>query len=134
MKRNGMETAIFWLVIMGPLIIGIAACIYYGGSKTFAVWVGFVGCILLLLAATFQWQQIILKSRSSDIPVAVALDQRPWVTVDIKPAGPITWNHGGFQVSYKITLKTALDPASDGNIPVERVRIRRHPQVDGHVD
>jgi hypothetical protein len=29
---------------------------------------------------------------------------------------------------------TALDPASDGDIPFERVRIRRHPQVDGRVD
>jgi hypothetical protein len=36
---------------------------------------------------------------------ALVADQRPWISVAIEPAGPLTWNDGGFQVSYKITLK-----------------------------
>jgi hypothetical protein len=30
---------------------------------------------------------------------------RPWISVSVEPAGPITWNDGGLQVRYKIILK-----------------------------
>jgi hypothetical protein len=32
-------------------------------------------------------------------------DQRPWVTVNVEPAGPLIWMNGGFQVSYLFTIK-----------------------------
>jgi hypothetical protein len=40
----------------------------------------------------------------------------------------------GFWDPAKGITVVALDPAVDGNIPQERVRIRRHPHIDGNVD
>jgi hypothetical protein len=65
MKRKGTEAAIFWLVIIGPILIGLAGCIWYGGSRTPALWVGFVGVVLLLLTGALQLQQVITKSSTS---------------------------------------------------------------------
>lgn len=40
----------------------------------------------------------------------------------------------GFWDPAKGITVTALDPRSDGNIPPDRVRIRHHPDADGHID
>jgi hypothetical protein len=107
-----METAVFWLVILGPVIIGIAVAVYYGGSKTFALWTGFVGCVLLLLAGGLQWQQAIWKSQEPpdeatvkrlrayvyaiDADINHVVGSGPTVSVTIKntgqtPALELTW-------------------------------------------
>lgn len=66
--RNALDNAIFWLVIIGPILIGLAAAIWYGygGDKTIALWVGFAGALLLMLAGAFQLQQAIWKSQASE--------------------------------------------------------------------
>ncbi len=64
MKRKGMEVAVFWLVIIGPLLIGLSAPIWYAGSRTPALWVCFAGLALLMLAAALQFQQFIWKSQT----------------------------------------------------------------------
>lgn len=61
-----MDFAVFWLVIIGPILIGLAGCIWYGGGKTPALWVGFAGSVLLLLAGALQLQQAIWKSFASE--------------------------------------------------------------------
>jgi len=91
-----MDSAISWLVIIGPVLIGLAGCIWYGGSRTIALWTGFAGLISLLLAATLQIQQSIWRSS-----ITAAADERPFIAVSamgfpditIKP-GPtiIYWN------------------------------------------
>jgi len=40
-KKKSMDLAIYWLPVVGTILIGIAACIWWGnGNKTTAVWVG----------------------------------------------------------------------------------------------
>lgn len=55
-----MALAIFWLpLIAGLLLGGLAAAAWYGGDKTLAVWVGFIGAVCLLLTAALQVQQYV---------------------------------------------------------------------------
>lgn len=68
MTRKAMHTAVFWLVIIGPILIGLAAAIWYGSSRTFGLWTGFAGAILLLLAGSLQWQQAIWQSQTPGKP------------------------------------------------------------------
>jgi hypothetical protein len=56
MKRKGMDTTVFWLVIVGPILISLAGAAWYGGRQTPALWMGFVGTVSLLLAGALQWQ------------------------------------------------------------------------------
>ena len=62
MTRKGMDAAVFWLVIIGPTLIGLAAAVWYGDSKTFGLWTGFAGAVLLLLAGALQLQKFIWNS------------------------------------------------------------------------
>jgi hypothetical protein len=70
MKRKRMETAVVWLLVIGPLLIGIGAAIYWGsGNNTVGLWAGFFpGAIALVLAATLQVQTIISKSQIAETP------------------------------------------------------------------
>jgi hypothetical protein len=65
MKRKKMSVAIAWFVIIGPLLIGGGLSIWgFGdGNRTFALWIGFSGCFLLLLAAALQLQQNISQAQ-----------------------------------------------------------------------
>lgn len=81
MKRNIMETTILWFFILGPIVIGIASGVYYGESKLIGIWIGFFGCVLLLVSGALQWHQFILKSNPLDIPPSAALGERPWLEV-----------------------------------------------------
>ena len=54
-----MDAAVFWLVIIGPTLIGLAAAVWYGDSKTFGLWTGFAGAVLLVLAGALQLQKFI---------------------------------------------------------------------------
>jgi hypothetical protein len=57
-----MAWAIFWLpLVAGILLGGLAVGSWYGGDKTVAVWVGFVGVICLVLTATLQVQQYVWR-------------------------------------------------------------------------
>jgi len=55
-----MAFAIFWLpLIAGLLLGGLAVGAWYGGDKTLAIWVGFIGALCLLLTAALQLQQFV---------------------------------------------------------------------------
>ncbi|MGF6879163.1 hypothetical protein [Paraburkholderia sp. MM5477-R1] len=57
------------------------------------------------------------SSKANDLSrQALIADQRPWIAVSIEPAGPITWQNGGMQVPFKITLKNI------GKTPALRLR------------
>ena len=125
MKRNTMENAVFWLVILGPTITGIAACIYYGGSKSIAIWTGLFGVVLLLLAAALQWQQVIWKSKKdmpeSSVP-APAQAPEPRAYIQVEP-GPIKDFDIGCRTSITVKIKnngpaTAYDVTSDVSVGI----------------
>jgi hypothetical protein len=61
-----MDIAIFWLSLLGPLLIGTGLAIwgFTDGSKTLAIWIGFAGCVLLFLAGALQLQSTVLKSQA----------------------------------------------------------------------
>ncbi len=97
--RKGMNSAVFWLVIIGPVLIGLAAAIWYGESKTFGLWTGFAGIVLLILAAAIQLQQSIWNAESAP-PLAppppakeALLPQEPQQRSRPAPEqGPVVWN------------------------------------------
>ena len=105
MKRKIMEFAVFWLVIIGPILIGLAGAIWYGGGKTPALWAGFTGTVLLLLAAALQIQQTIGKSQppqpsattATSTPDTLSQSTSPPVTLPQHPQEtanqvPVAWN------------------------------------------
>ena len=58
-----MEFAIFWLpLIAGLLLGGLAVGAWYGGDKTLAIWVGFVGAVCLVLLVALQIQQEVWRT------------------------------------------------------------------------
>lgn len=79
-----MEIAITWLPIVGPVLIGIAFAIFYGmgGHRTFAIWAGFVGGVLLLLGFALHIQNSVWKEKVPDPSAAIPSDQRPWLKID----------------------------------------------------
>jgi hypothetical protein len=68
-----MDAAVFWLVIIGPILIGLAGCIWYGGSQTVGLWTGFAGAVLLILAGALQLQQLVWRS-SPTSPFNITLE------------------------------------------------------------
>ena len=70
-----MDVAVSWLVIIGPLLIGLASTIWYGSGRTPALWIGFTGAVLLFLAGALQCQQWIWKS-SNLAPQAQAQEKQ----------------------------------------------------------
>jgi hypothetical protein len=60
-----MELAIFWLpLIAGLLLGGWSVAAWYGGDKTLAVWVGFIGVVCFLLTGALQLQQHVWRVAS----------------------------------------------------------------------
>ena len=66
---------------------------------------------LILTAATIflgwmaYWQWDALHKTDITLNKTLIAATRPWIAVAIDPTGPIVWRDGGFEVSYKITLK-----------------------------
>jgi hypothetical protein len=105
MKRKWMETAVIWLLVMGPLLIGVGAAIYWGsGNNTIGLWGGFVpGVVALVFAAAFQVQIINLKATEPEKPASLSPEaaaqriviaaqatiQRAWLSVTPQIAGQI---------------------------------------------
>jgi hypothetical protein len=116
-KINPMEIAIIWFLAIGGIVVGIAACIYYGGSKPTAIWVGFAGCILVLLAAACQWQVVIQRSDSASMQ---AQQSRPYIQVE---PGEIKDFSAGFRTEVSIKIKNvgaaaAYDVTSDVSVGI----------------
>lgn len=99
-----METAIFWLAILGPLIIGIAGCVYYGGSKVVAIWIGFAGCVFLLLAAALQWHQAIRSAEEEKTDPTL-----PYVSVS--DAGIVTKPNDSAPTVFVVIKNSGQTPA-----------------------
>src|SRR5713226_2900610 len=62
----------------------------------------FLTSAIYAIFAYLQWDamrgQLKKMGKSNDLSrEALIADQRPWLSIDIEPAGPITWEGGGFQ-------------------------------------
>jgi len=71
MTRNYMEFAVYWLVIIGPLLVGVGLSIwgFSDGNRSHALWFGFAGCVLLLIGLAFQLQLKIWDSAAVKVSV-----------------------------------------------------------------
>src|ERR1017187_6825412 len=99
-----METASNWLLVVGPLIIGTAVGVYYGGSKITGLWIGFFGLVLLLLAATLQWQKNVSGEESAKIDPARAY-------VSVSDAGISAQNGDAAPTVFVIIKNNGQTPA-----------------------
>lgn len=78
-----MGWAIFWLpLIAGILLGGLAVGSWYGGDKTFAVWVGFLGLICLLLTGALQIQQHVWRVANQPRLSLIPADKPTYVKWD----------------------------------------------------
>jgi hypothetical protein len=65
-----LDLAITWLPIVGAVVFGSGVSVWYGaGDKSFAIWIGFLGAVILALGFSINLQKIVWD----------------W---DAKPAGP----------------------------------------------
>jgi hypothetical protein len=82
-----MELAASWVAIVGTILIGIAATIWWGnGNKTKAIWVcAFPGVTMLMLAFSIQIQKTIwdsqARAKNSNIAKQAVVIARPSVTI-----------------------------------------------------
>jgi hypothetical protein len=107
LRRRMEELAIFWLPIVGGILLGsIAVSAWYSGTKVAALWWGFGGLVCFLLAGTLQIQTFIKKTESLPDQSAMQRDRAyvhvveggiehplglpPTVSVIIKNAGNTT--------------------------------------------
>jgi hypothetical protein len=103
-----MEMAIFWLPILGGILLGsIAVSAWYASDKIIALWCAFAGLVCFLLVGTIQVHQA-LAEKVPTLPVETA---RPWVGIDVELAGPLNLENG-IGIPLKITMtNTANTPA-----------------------
>jgi hypothetical protein len=67
-----MDFAIFWLPIIGGILLGgIAVGAWYGGNRIAGLWLGFGGILCLLLIVVLQIQQAILKVSPPSEPPSI---------------------------------------------------------------
>jgi hypothetical protein len=120
MKRKWMETAVVWLLVVGPLLIGLGAAIWWGsGNNTVGLWGGFVpGTIALVFAAAFQTQAVISKSDTHEV-VSINSDNRdrPWISLEVGMAGPLTFANVGRVVGSTWNIPLRIDLKNTGNTP-----------------
>ncbi len=62
-----MDFAVLWLPIVGAAFMAVAGTIWgTNGNKTVALWVGFPGACMILVAIALNLQQIIWKEEAAD--------------------------------------------------------------------
>jgi hypothetical protein len=116
-----MDTAIFWLVIIGPILIGVAGAAWYGKRQTPALWMGFVGTVLLLLAGVLQSQLAIWKSQTDEQPTQRGSNIAPASTQPVR--GP----------TLEATNKSKIDATGaeiPGDLPFQFGRVENNSLID----
>jgi hypothetical protein len=106
-----VEFAIFWLPLFAGLLLGgLAVGAWYGGDRTIAVWVGFVGIICLLLTAALQIQEQVW--RTSNQP-----------KLDLIPSSGSSFLRWDPPQSYQMQISDQLTPKyGNWKVPVFHIR------------
>src|SRR5262245_1089039 len=117
-----MELAIFWLpLIAGLLLGGLAVGAWYGGNKTLAIWVGFIGAACLLLIGALQAQQYVWRTTNQPNITVVAptshcfLRWDPPTSYQLQINNSPTPQYGAWTVQVLKVLNTGLY-AQDGMV------------------
>ena len=60
-SKRMLDLAITWLPIVGAVIVGYGITIWFSntGNKTHAVWLGFAGCVMLMLGLAIHFQKLV---------------------------------------------------------------------------
>jgi hypothetical protein len=111
---KGLDNVLAFLVSIASLVTGAIPSKQNPGGDTnsaneeVAKWTRVVGrwtrglvAVGVLTVGVVGFQAVILYNQLNE----AREEQRPWITVSVEPAGPITWNYGGMQVFYEIVLK-----------------------------
>jgi hypothetical protein len=74
MNSSSIDTAFNWLMVVGPLLVtaGLSIWGFSDGNRSLALWLGFGGGVLLMLAGALQLQGKIWNSKSGAPHVALA--------------------------------------------------------------
>lgn len=121
-----METAVVWLLVIGPLLIGLGAAIWWGsGNNTVGLWGGFVpGAIALVFAAAFQVHTLISKPENHAATLAKPENRdRPWIALDIDLAGPLAYDAAGWSAGLRWHIPLKYELKNTGNSPALEVDI-----------
>ena len=80
-----MTALLFWLPLIASILLGgVAASAWYGGDKTFGLWLAFAGVVLLLLTGALQIHQRLsdnVDSANSGPDKSTVIAQRAYVAV-----------------------------------------------------
>jgi hypothetical protein len=108
-EDKGIDTSIFWLVILGPTLVGLASAVWYGGSKSSGLWIGVFGVVLLVFAGALQIQQHIWSSRSHS--GALSQTERPYISVSSIGFSNVLLEPGPIIIRWEIK-NSGLTPAT----------------------
>jgi hypothetical protein len=102
-----------WLVAVGCMFLGGAASIWglTEINRTVVIWlVGFPGALCLIVALGFEAQKyaIFQKPESPD---------RPWVAVEVVPAGPLAYDDKGWDAGTRWHISLSYELKNTGPIP-----------------
>jgi hypothetical protein len=114
--KKMIEAGIVWLLVLGPLFIGVGFSFWGFGNKIAGIWWGTAGLGVLLIAAALQLQLSIMPEEKS--PVVTPLASKPLLTVfpaEIKDFSPghrtgvsISVRNNGNAAAYDLTMDVSV--------------------------
>jgi hypothetical protein len=129
--RKMMEAANIWLPLIGSLLVGgFAAAAWYGGNKIAAIWIGFAGCVCLLLLLALELQQWAKTNEAENqkSPEKTSAD-RPWISVgDPIVASPLRFLPVGATVTLRFPVRHTGGPNPALNFSLQAELIASTPE------
>lgn len=131
-----MDFAITWLGILGPLVfaVGLAIWGFTDGNRIIALWIGFSGALLVLVAMTLHLQQGVRKDEASAVkqePTASEKEElRAYASIieaDVAhtpgtaPVITLLLRNTGKTIAHDVTWRAQFALASlDAKIPIDK--------------
>lgn len=117
-----------WVTGIGFLSVGIGASAWFSGYRSWGLWIGFVGFVLLIAAVSIQTQYWIWQknaSAESTISAAVALEQRPWVSLAVELADALSYDSKGLDAGVRWHTAIKYQLINTGKTPATKVSVFR---------